>query len=568
MSKKIFFYSISIMALIVVYFSGIPGVKVKADKRNGNRILTNTPQALPFSQNWTNAALITANDDWAGVPGIVGFLGNYDAASPTNVDPRTLLAPFAINDVDVIANQTAVSLTNGGVAEFDGIANPVVALNGSGTADAPHIVIYLNTTGNTAINLTCNLRDIDDTIDNAAQQVDIQYRVGGAGDYISVAGGYFADVTSGPSTTMTTAVNLTLPATANNQPNVEIRVITTNAGGNDEWVGIDDINVTGVPIVTQTQHVADFDGDGKTDWVVTRAANPQTFNSQITWMGLQNGGAAQTYVPWGIDSDFEVPEDYDGDGKTDIAVWRSGGPSGSGGAWFILQSQTGTVRAELWGQFGDDPTVVGDYDGDGKADLAAYRRGATAGAPSFWYYRTTPGGPVFNRQWGQNGDTPAPGDYDGDGKNDFVVRRPGGAQGVFYFNYAADPVGLISRVAYFGSPTTGIAAGDYDGDGKTDLAVFYQVAPNTIGWAYEPSTAQGTFVAIPWGFGITDVPAQGDYDGDGKTDLAVYRSNPNPDQNFFIVLKSSDGGMLVQEWGEEFDVPVVWFNTHANPVAP
>ncbi|HXH69268.1 MAG TPA: hypothetical protein VNI60_02865, partial [Pyrinomonadaceae bacterium] len=62
----------------------------------------NTPQTLPFSQNWTNTGLITTNDDWSAVPGIVGFLGNYDAASPADVDPRTLLAPFAPNDVDVI----------------------------------------------------------------------------------------------------------------------------------------------------------------------------------------------------------------------------------------------------------------------------------------------------------------------------------------------------------------------------------------------------------------------------------------------------------------------------------
>src|SRR4030095_10155409 len=87
---------------------------------------TNTPQSLPFSQNWSNTGLITANDDWSGVPGIVGFLGDYDAASPTAVDPRTLTTPFTTNNVDVIANQSSVAITNGGVAEFDGIANPLV----------------------------------------------------------------------------------------------------------------------------------------------------------------------------------------------------------------------------------------------------------------------------------------------------------------------------------------------------------------------------------------------------------------------------------------------------------
>ena len=38
---------------------------------------------------------------------------------------------------------------------------------------------------------------------------------------------------------------VTLPAACNNQPLVQIRVMTTNAAGNDEWVGVDNISVTG-----------------------------------------------------------------------------------------------------------------------------------------------------------------------------------------------------------------------------------------------------------------------------------------------------------------------------------
>src|SRR5215213_9334870 len=59
-------------------------------------------QVLPFSQNWTNTGLITANDDWSLVPGIEGFLGQ-DITTGTGVDPRTLLtnSTFA-NDLDVI----------------------------------------------------------------------------------------------------------------------------------------------------------------------------------------------------------------------------------------------------------------------------------------------------------------------------------------------------------------------------------------------------------------------------------------------------------------------------------
>ena len=135
----------------------------------------NTPQTLPFSQNWTNVGLITTNDDWSGVPGIVGYLGDIADTSTTNVDPRTLLADYStVSAVDVIANQTNPdTLTSGGVAEFE-ITNPVVALQGSGTADAPHIIIYLNTTGRSNITFAANIRDIDGSADDAVQQVDVQ----------------------------------------------------------------------------------------------------------------------------------------------------------------------------------------------------------------------------------------------------------------------------------------------------------------------------------------------------------------------------------------------------------
>ncbi|HEX9961486.1 MAG TPA: hypothetical protein VGB00_11170, partial [Pyrinomonadaceae bacterium] len=101
-----------------------------------------TPQTLPFTQNWTNTGLITANDDWSMVPGIVGYLGDITTTTQANLDPRAITQDFTTQDV--IANQTSPDTNaSGGVGEFE-IANPTIALQGSGTADAPNIVIYLN----------------------------------------------------------------------------------------------------------------------------------------------------------------------------------------------------------------------------------------------------------------------------------------------------------------------------------------------------------------------------------------------------------------------------------------
>jgi endonuclease G len=203
-------------------------------------------QPVPLAQNWSNTGLITVNDNWSAVPGIFGYRGDSLTGS-TGTDPQTILVDGSGTPENVWANQTDPNtFLSGGVAEFDTIANPTVALNGSGTADAPHIVINLSTTGTTAINVAYNLRDLDGSTDDAIQPIALQYRVGNTGNYINLPAGFVPDATTGPSqATLVTAVSVPLPVACENQPLVQLRIITTNAAGNDEWVGIDDINITG-----------------------------------------------------------------------------------------------------------------------------------------------------------------------------------------------------------------------------------------------------------------------------------------------------------------------------------
>ncbi|MBI3152408.1 MAG: ExeM/NucH family extracellular endonuclease, partial [Chloroflexi bacterium] len=207
-----------------------------------------TYQSLPYTQDWSNTGLITVSDDWSGVSGVIGYRGD-GLTSSNDVNPQLVLGQESPLVVDVNANQTAPNtFTTGGVAEFH-ITNPAVALTGSGTADAPYIVFHINATGFSSINVSYNLRDLDGSTDNAAQQVALQYRVGETGNFTNVPAGYVADATSGPSlATLVIPVNATLPAAADNQSQLQIRVITTNASGNDEWVGIDDVSITGSPI--------------------------------------------------------------------------------------------------------------------------------------------------------------------------------------------------------------------------------------------------------------------------------------------------------------------------------
>ncbi len=256
-------------------------------------------QVLPFSQNWSNTGLITANDNWSGVPGIEGFRGD-GLTGATAVDPQTVLAADDPGMLDVNINQNPNTFATGGVSEFDAIANPVVALQGSGTARAPYIKLYLNTTGQSNINVSYNLRDVDGSADNAIQPVALQFRVGSSGTFTNVPAGFVADASTGPNqATLVTPISANLPAAVNNQALVQVRIITTDAVGSDEWIGIDDISVTSNAGPTDPTGVGAADpasvipgGTTTLTVTVTPGANPPSTGITVTGDLTAIGGSA------------------------------------------------------------------------------------------------------------------------------------------------------------------------------------------------------------------------------------------------------------------------------------
>jgi carbon monoxide dehydrogenase subunit G len=197
-----------------------------------------------FSQNWTDPTLILASDDWSRVPSIIGYAGA--SLSTSGADPQTILA-----DQTTVTVKQDPSLTNSFqiIGDFDTLGT--IALQGSSNAsNAPFLRLHLNTTGRSSVNVSYTLRDIDPSVDDAVQQFALQYRIGSTGNFINVPGGYVADATTANSATKVSSVSATLPAAVNNQPLVQVRIITADAVGNDEWVGVDDIVVSSSPLVT------------------------------------------------------------------------------------------------------------------------------------------------------------------------------------------------------------------------------------------------------------------------------------------------------------------------------
>jgi uncharacterized delta-60 repeat protein len=268
----------------------------------------------------------------------------------------------------------------------------------------------------------------------------------------------------------------------------------------------------------------DFDGDGKTDISIFRPSAGE-------WWVNRSSNSTGFALQFGASTDKIVPADYTGDGKTDVAFWRP-----SNGFWFILRSEDSSFYSFPFGASGDVP-VPADYDGDGKADAAVFRESSLT-----WYISKSSGGTDI-LTFGAAGDKPVVADYDGDGKADIAIFRPNGPNGAEWWVRRSSNASVFAL--QFGNSADKAVPGDYTGDGKADVAFW---RPSNGFW-FILRSEDSSFYSFPFG-ASGDVPTPGDYDGDGKTDAAVFR----PSNTTWYVQRTT-AGVLIQQFGNSGDLP-------------
>lgn len=310
---------------------------------------------------------------------------------------------------------------------------------------------------------------------------------------------------------------------------------------------------------------ADYDGDGKTDFGVTRwGVSPI---SPTEWYIKKSGDGNQIYSQFGFRAgttrayngvgllDIVQPEDFDGDGKADIAVYRAGTSAAEPQSYFyIVNSSNNTFRVEPWGQRFDLGTIPGDYDGDGKADLVVWRPGATAGAQSVFYVKKSSDNSTIAVPWGITNDRPVLGDFDGDGKQDFSVARVNTVTGeaALYTLRSGSNQFTTTQLPY---PFQSIVPGDYDGDGKTDVATIKN-SVNDLLWTITRSSDDVT-QNIRFGLYASDAPVQGDYNADGKTEIAVFRKTGTTSTSLsYFYVQQPNGSFTTTQYGNGFDFSI------------
>jgi hypothetical protein len=215
--------------------------------------------------------------------------------------------------------------------------------------------------------------------------------------------------------------------------------------------------------------------------------------------------------PVGVSPSAMVSGDFDGDGRPDLATANAG----SNNVSLLLGNGDGSFQAARQFASGVEPisVAVGDFNGDGRLDLVtsdhpdhviSIRLLLGNGDGTFQAAREIAGiaGPL------------SVGDFNGDARLDIVTPGKlllGNGDGTFQ---------AAQNVPGGGSS---MAVGDFNGDGSLDLAGSYWVGDNEGGGYLIDvvlGNGDGTF-SSPYTVGAGDSPVVGDVNEDGRLDLVA-----------------------------------------------
>ena len=283
--------------------------------------------------------------------------------------------------------------------------------------------------------------------------------------------------------------------------------------------------------------VGDFNGDGRTD-IITFLRSSQTGNAiGDVYVGLSTGSAF-TSTLWHeyfcVDNEIPLVGDFDGDGRDDIATCTRGALAD---VYVALSTGSGFAGlGVLWSNdfcAGDALPMVGDFNGDGVDDLAAFVRSTLAGHEGEVQVALSLGevypafipGSVWHGSFCYGTELPAIGDLNADGFDDILTWVPGSSEVYAAISDGFSFVGTAQRWhASLNAAAGGVTflAGKYNGDANADVATvsYTTSAPAGVGTANialcgglaqalpNTSATERDQLSTDFGYGTMGVPSQ------------------------------------------------------------
>ena len=274
-------------------------------------------------------------------------------------------------------------------------------------------------------------------------------------------------------------------------------------------------------IIPVSVAIGDFNGDGKQDLAVADLGPWQGGTGGVSILlgdGTGNFSAPRRFVV-AKNPFLGAVGDFNGDGKQDLVVIIGGTrPDYNGGLSILLGDGAGNFSAPTNFDFGNHPgsVAVGDFNGDGKQDLVVSNGGYGENSVSIFLGNGAghfSGPTIFDA--GISPQSVKLGDFDGDGKQDLAVISSGGVSILL-----GDGAGGFSAPTTFGvSYPSALVVGDFNGDGKQDVAVTYRVSDSVSILLGDGAGNLSAPTSFPVGGDDPLGQAVGDFNGDGKQDL-------------------------------------------------